>query len=72
MRDPFYHSVPKFFDLSFSELLKVKHPDKWILFEKGEVDESDLMQNFFLDQRSFDHAAFVDMMVRLPTWLCMQ
>jgi len=60
--DPFYRHVPKFFDLSFAELLRVKHPEMWILFEKGEVEEAAVMQNFFLDNRSFDHKAFVDMM----------
>jgi len=60
--DPFYQHVPKFFDLSFKELLQVKHPSMWILFEKGEVGETDVMRNFFLDGRAFDHQAFVNMM----------
>ena len=55
--------MPKFFNLSFSELLEAKHPDMWILFERGDVDEKAVMENFFLDKRDFDHAAFIAMMV---------
>lgn len=61
--DPFYEHIPKFFNLSFRELLEVKHPEMWVLFEKGEVEERSLLENFFSDGRLFDHNAFVSMMV---------
>ena len=63
--DPFYHRVPEFFDLSFSELLEAKHPEMWLLFERGQVDEASFLQNFFADGRPFDHLGFVNMMVVL-------
>eukprot|EP00210_Caulerpa_lentillifera_P002648 g2530.t1 len=67
--DPFYKQVPQFFDLSLQELFEVKHPDMWILFEKGEIEEKSLLDNFFLDRRSFDHNAFVNMMCENYTYL---
>ncbi|KAI5069386.1 hypothetical protein GOP47_0015687 [Adiantum capillus-veneris] len=54
VRDPFYHDIPAFFGISLKELLQIKHPTAWIDFEKGLINEEELVANFFKDKRSFD------------------
>ncbi|KAJ4848337.1 Flavin mononucleotide hydrolase 1, chloroplatic [Turnera subulata] len=54
VRDPFYEDVPRFFGMSFKELIDSKHPSSWVDFEKGIIDEMELARNFFKDGRSFD------------------
>ncbi|KAG9134929.1 hypothetical protein Leryth_001184 [Lithospermum erythrorhizon] len=54
VRDPFYHDVPAFFRMSMKELLDCKHPNVWIEFEKGHIDEVELKRNFFKDGRHCD------------------
>lgn len=55
--------MPKFFDVSFSELLESKHPTAWIEFENNLIDEQQLFDKFFKDGRRFDGKALVDSMV---------
>lgn len=54
VRDPFFHHIPKFFNLSFPSLLEQKHPTAWVEFECGEITEEKLHGKFFNDGRSFD------------------
>ncbi|PSC72259.1 haloacid dehalogenase-like hydrolase (HAD) superfamily [Micractinium conductrix] len=55
--DPFFHDMPRFFGLSFKELLAAKHPTAWIQFEKAEISEEELLRIFFADGRPVDGAA---------------
>lgn len=55
--------MPKFFDLSFKELLEAKHPTAWVEFERDLINEQQLFAKFFKDGRSFDGKALVQMMV---------
>ncbi|KQJ88652.1 hypothetical protein BRADI_4g20190v3 [Brachypodium distachyon] len=61
VRDPFYHHIPSFFQMSMKELLESKHPTAWSEFEMGMINESELAKKFFNDGRSFD---LEDCMVR--------
>ncbi|XP_073315445.1 flavin mononucleotide hydrolase 1, chloroplatic isoform X1 [Primulina huaijiensis] len=54
VRDPFYHDVPAFFGMSMKELLECKHPTAWIEFEKGLINEMEMIQIFFKDGRPVD------------------
>lgn len=58
--------MPKFFDLSFKELLEAKHPTAWVEFERDLINEEQLFAKFFKDGRSFDGKALVQMMVSPP------
>eukprot|EP00897_Mesotaenium_endlicherianum_P007498 jgi/Mesen1/6777/ME000348S06052 len=55
VRDPFYEDMPKFFGLTFKELLQQKHPSAWIEFESGQLTEPELVAKFFADGRHFDY-----------------
>lgn len=37
--DPFFEHMPRFFGMSFQELLAAKHPDAWVRFERGVIDQ---------------------------------
>lgn len=65
MRDPFYTAMPGFFGMTMNELLAAKHPDSWLLFERGFIDEDQLLDEFFLDGRDFNKRGLVDYMVRI-------
>ncbi|CAI5481127.1 unnamed protein product [Closterium sp. Yama58-4] len=54
VRDPFYHHIPNFFQMSMRELLQQKHPTAWVDFECGRISEHQLHQRFFADARPFD------------------
>ncbi|EES17979.1 hypothetical protein BDA96_09G099400 [Sorghum bicolor] len=64
VRDPFYHRIPAFFQMSMKELLESKHPTAWSEFEKGLIDENELAKKFFNDGRSFDLEGLKECMVR--------
>ncbi|KAF8701533.1 hypothetical protein HU200_033558 [Digitaria exilis] len=64
VRDPFYHHIPAFFQMSMKELLESKHPTAWSEFEKGLIDEDELAKKFFNDGRSFDLEGLKECMVR--------
>ncbi|RLM69978.1 uncharacterized protein C2845_PM17G07830 [Panicum miliaceum] len=64
VRDPFYHHIPAFFQMSMKELLESKHPTAWSEFEKGLIDENELAKKFFNDGRSFDLEGLKECMVR--------
>ncbi|CAI5961579.1 unnamed protein product [Closterium sp. NIES-64] len=54
VRDPFYHHIPAFFQMTMPELLQQKHPTAWVDFECGRISEHQLHQRFFADGRHFD------------------
>ncbi|XP_006662889.1 flavin mononucleotide hydrolase 1, chloroplatic [Oryza brachyantha] len=64
VRDPFYHHIPAFFQMSMKELLESKHPTAWSEFETGLIDENELAKKFFNDGRSFDLEGLKACMVR--------
>lgn len=64
MVDPFFTQMPKFFNMSFEELLRAKHPSAWLEFERDEISEQELYQKFFSDGRQFDGDALRQLMVR--------
>lgn len=69
VRDPFFEDMPKFFGLTFEELLRHKHPTAWVEFEHGEIDEAACMAKFFRDARPFDVSAFKAHVARGYEWL---
>lgn len=56
--DPFRHEMPAFFGTTLEGMMRDKHPRAWIEFELAERDEASFLRDFFVDGRSFDHAAF--------------
>jgi FMN phosphatase YigB (HAD superfamily) len=54
VREPFYEDVPAFFGMSLEALLRDKHPQSWIDFEHGRIDEPTYLQRFFADGREVD------------------
>ncbi|TVU25759.1 hypothetical protein EJB05_28267 [Eragrostis curvula] len=64
VRDPFYHHIPAFFQMSMKELLESKHPTAWSEFEMGLINEDELAKKFFNDGRSFDLEGLKECMVR--------
>ena len=62
--DPFHREMPAFFGMSLPELLAAKHPDAWVRFEHGEIDEPTFLERFFADGRAYDHEAFVEHVAR--------
>lgn len=69
VRDPFHHEMPAFFGMTLPELIAQKHPDAWVRFEHGELDEDGLFASFFVDGRSFDRDAFLDMLRSAYRWI---
>ena len=67
--DPFFVDMPAFFGMSLDELLAAKHPTAWMEFERGEIDETEMLERFFLDRRPFDHDALLEMMRDSYRWL---
>jgi FMN hydrolase / 5-amino-6-(5-phospho-D-ribitylamino)uracil phosphatase len=67
--DPFFVEVPRALGMSLRELLRDKHPRAWIDFELGQIDEAQLEARFFLDGRSYPHAAMKQAMIEAYTWL---
>lgn len=55
--DPFFLDMPRFFGISFKELMAAKHPTAWVQFECDQISEEELMRIFFADGRSFDGQA---------------
>lgn len=61
--DPFFTKAPEFLQMSLKELFGIKHPKSWIRFERGEIDEGQLFDQFFTDGRSFDGLGLKQAMV---------
>jgi HAD superfamily hydrolase (TIGR01509 family) len=62
VHDPFYVEMPAFFGLTFEDWLRAKNPSVWVPFERGELDERELLRALFADARAFDHAGFLRML----------
>jgi HAD superfamily hydrolase (TIGR01509 family) len=62
VHDPFYVEMPAFFGLTFEDWLRAKNPSVWVPFERGELDERELLRALFADARPFDHAGFLGML----------
>ena len=54
VHDPFRDALPRFFGLTFEQLLALKHPTAWIEFEVGAIDEETFARKLFRDGRKFD------------------
>jgi FMN hydrolase / 5-amino-6-(5-phospho-D-ribitylamino)uracil phosphatase len=67
--DPFYERVPAFFEMTFEQLLRQKHPTAWIEFELGQIDEATFLPRFFRDGRSYDHEGLKATMRGNYAWL---
>eukprot|EP00798_Chlamydomonas_sp_ICE-L_P020267 gene20267-27021_t len=67
--DPFFTEMPKFFDMSFPELMKAKHPSAWLEFEKNQCTQEELFARFFADRREFDSEGLLKMMVEQYRYL---
>lgn len=61
--DPFFEHMPRFFNMTFKELLAAKHPTAWVEFENDVITEDELLAKFFADGRQFDGQALVQHMV---------
>ncbi|WIA18095.1 hypothetical protein OEZ85_009574 [Tetradesmus obliquus] len=61
--DPFFEHMPRFFNLTFKELLAAKHPTAWVEFENDQITQQQLFNKFFADGRQFDGEALIDHMV---------
>jgi HAD superfamily hydrolase (TIGR01509 family) len=60
--DPFFVEVPQFFGMTLDELYAAKHPTAWQAFERGTIDEAQLLREFFADGRAFDGEGLKAMM----------
>jgi hypothetical protein len=65
VRDPFFHRVPAFFNMSMKEIFLAKHPTSWMEFEKGLIDDRELYRRFFTDGRPIDGPGMLKDMVRV-------
>jgi HAD superfamily hydrolase (TIGR01509 family) len=50
VHDPFYQEFPSYFDMSFDDLIKAKHPHSWLRFERGEIGAEDFAAEFWAEQ----------------------
>lgn len=69
VHDPFFEEMPRFFEMTFDQLLAEKHPSAWVQFELGRLSEEEFLQSFFADGREFDRRGFVDEVQRAYRWL---
>ncbi len=67
--DPFYACVPRFFGMTFDQLIREKHPTAWIDFELGAIDEATFLPRFFRDERPYDHLGLMETMRTNYAWL---
>ena len=67
--DPFYREIPAFFGMSLEQLITEKDPHAWLYFEKGQIDEAELLRDFFADRRPFDHEGLKECMRSAFEWL---
>ncbi len=69
VHEPFHHDVPRFFGMPLEELRRVRHPDAWVDFERGLIDEEQYAQRFFLDGRRLDVEGLKAAMVESYAWI---
>eukprot|EP00741_Cyanophora_paradoxa_P019129 tig00021126_g18470.t1 len=57
--DPFYRDMHSFFGFeSLKDMMKEKHPTRWLEFERGHIDESKFLEDYFKDGRDYDKEGF--------------
>lgn len=69
VHEPFYQDVPRFFGMPLEELRRIRHPDAWIDFERGLIDEAEYARRFFLDGRVLDVEGLKRAMVEAYAWI---
>lgn len=69
VHDPFFSEMPRFFGMTFDDLLEAKHPSAWVEFERGERSENEFLEGFFEDRREFDREAFVQSIRASYRWI---
>lgn len=69
VHDPFFEEMPRFFGMTFDELLAQKHPSAWVEFELGKLSEEEFLRGFFADGREFDRRGFVQEVQTAYRWL---
>ncbi|MCA9140186.1 MAG: HAD family phosphatase [Planctomycetales bacterium] len=67
--NPFNAEIPDFFGLTVGQLLAEKQPDAWPKFEMGLIDQAEYMRTYFSDRRTFDHAAFLEVVKQAYRWI---
>lgn len=57
--DPFFNGMSSYFGFStFDDFIQAKTPDLWVRFEEGQIEETELAQEFFKDRRHVDIPQF--------------
>jgi HAD superfamily hydrolase (TIGR01509 family) len=69
VHDPYDAEIPEFFGVSPSELQRQNDSKLWIEFERGRIAESDYLEGFFLDRRTFDTRGLAECIARSYRWL---
>lgn len=69
VHDPFRDAMPAFFGVSLAELLRLKHPNAWGRFERGELTEAQFLATFFADGRRYDSEGFKACIRAAYRWL---
>lgn len=59
VHEPFVEDMPRFFGMTLDELIEAKHPDLWLRFERGEIENDEFLRGFFADGRDYDRSGFV-------------
>ena len=67
--DPFYEVMPRHFGMTIDELLEQKDPSAWIEFERGEIEEGEMVRRFFADRRPVDRGALRQLVRGSYRWL---
>lgn len=62
VHDPFHVEVLEFFGMELEQLLAVKSKQVWPAFERGEIDEAELIERYFADGRRLDLAGLRECM----------
>ncbi len=60
VHEPFTEDMPRFFKMTLDELIAAKHPDLWLRFERGEIENAEFLRGFFADGRDYDQTGFVE------------
>ncbi len=60
VHEPFTEDMPRFFGMTLDELIAAKHPDLWLRFERGEIENDEFLRGFFADGRDYDQAGFIE------------
>ncbi|MDF1660341.1 MAG: HAD-IA family hydrolase [Planctomycetota bacterium] len=67
--DPAYTVLPKLLERPISKVWSDANPEAWPAFERGEIDEAEYFQNFFLDRRPIDGSLLKQELIKNYRWL---